>query len=338
MMRRAWTASALALTLLGPAWAQVPSAAPASSVAPREVRAWLMRIHDAASRNNFQGTFVVSGGGNVTSARIAHYGDRANQFEHIESLDGRARKVFRHNDVVHTLWPGTGVAMIEQRGLLNSFPALLQGGHDAITDHYDVHVGEEDRVAGYAAKVLAVKPKDAYRYGYRLWAEKQTGLLLRVDVIGERGDVLETSAFSDVAINVRPQPESILQPMKKLDGYRIVRPLLTRTGLEDEGWNLRQAAPGFRRVSCVIRQIGSPPDGIEPNAEPVLQAIYSDGLTYVSLFIERFSPQVHTRPTVTSIGATQTLTRRQGDWWVTVVGDTPAATLRLFADALERRK
>ena len=30
---------------------------------PREVRAWLMRIHDAANHHNFQGTFVVSAGG-----------------------------------------------------------------------------------------------------------------------------------------------------------------------------------------------------------------------------------------------------------------------------------
>ena len=38
-----------------------------------------------------------------------------------------------------------------------------------------------------------------------------------------------------------------------------------------------------------------------------------------------------------SVGATQTLMRRQGDWWITVVGDVPAATLKMFATALERR-
>ena len=30
--------------------------------------------------------------------------------------------------------------------------------------------------------------------------------------------------------------------------------------------------------------------------------------------------------------------RRQGDWWITVVGDVPPATLLAFANALERRK
>ena len=102
------------------------------------MRTWLLRIHEAASRHNFQGTFVVSGGGNVASARIAHFCDGPNQYERIESLDGRQRQVYRFNDVVHTLWPVSHVALIEQRGMLSSFPALLQAGDDGIAERYDV--------------------------------------------------------------------------------------------------------------------------------------------------------------------------------------------------------
>ena len=39
-----------------------------------------------------------------------------------------------------------------------------------------------------------------------------------------------------------------------------------------------------------------------------------------------------------SVGATQTLMQQQGDWWITVVGDVPPATLRTFVKGLERRK
>jgi sigma-E factor negative regulatory protein RseB len=56
------------------------------------------------------------------------------------------------------------------------------------------------------------------------------------------------------------------------------------------------------------------------------------------VFIEPFSPERHTRAMLTTIGATQTLMRRQGDWWITVVGDVPAVTLRAFANGLERKK
>ncbi len=330
------------------AWATLAHAAPgcnqalgqaSAAATPSEMRGWLLRIHDAASHHNFQGTFVVSGGGNVASARISHFCDGPNQYERIESLDGRQRKVYRYNDVVQTVWPASHVAMIEQRGMLSSFPALLQAGDDGIGDSYEVRVDGAERVAGHDADVLAVHARDGLRYGYRLWADRASGLLLRAEVIGERGDVLETSAFSDVIIGVRAQPESVLQAMRRLEGFRVVRPVLTPTRLEAEGWTMRQLAPGFRAVSCVSRQIEAPGEvGSGPVSPPVIQSIYSDGLTYVSVFIEPFRPERHTRPMLAAMGATSTLALRQGDWWVTVIGDTPPATLKMFAAALERRK
>ena len=311
----------------------------ASSGDSRTVRAWLLRIHEAASHRNFQGTFVVSGGGAVSSSRIAHFCDGTNQFERIESLDGQARHVLRHNDVVHTVWPGSRVVQVEQRDLVMSFPALLQAGDDRIVDFYDVQPQGSDRVAGHEANVLWVKPKDAYRFGYRLWADKASGLLLRADVLGAKSELLETSAFSDVAIGVKAQPETVVAAMKKLDGYRVLRPTLTPTRMEAEGWALRETAPGFRQVSCVKRPMdGSGPQDKDDGAPQVLQTIFSDGLTYVSVFIEPFNPQRHARAVLVSVGATQTFMQRQGDWWITVVGDVPPATLRLFANGLERRK
>jgi len=322
-------------TFLPPAAAQSTASAPAE---PKAMREWLMRIHEAASRKNFQGTFVVSAGGAVSSARIAHFCQGSDQFERIDSLDGQTRHVFRHNELVHTLWPHARVAMVEQRELVKSFPALLQDGDDRIAEFYDVRPAGLDRVAGHEASVLHVRPRDGHRYGYRLWSERNSGLLLRADVLGEKGELLETSAFSDVAIDVQPHPEAVLQPMRRLDGYRVVRPTFTPTRLEAEGWSQRQTVPGFRQVSCVKRPLDVLGDGETPAGAQAMQTIYSDGLTYVSVFIEPFNPERHTRSMQRAIGATQTLMRRQGDWWFTVVGDVPAATLKAFASGLERRR
>jgi sigma-E factor negative regulatory protein RseB len=247
--------------------------------------------------------------------------------------------MYRHNDVVTTLWPTSKVAMVEQRNLLAQFPALLQAGDDRIADFYQVQRQGSERIAGHEANVLVVNPRDTLRYGYRLWADQASGLLLRADVIGAHGAVLESSAFSDVMIGVKPLPEAVLAPMRRLEGYRVLRPALTPTRLEAEGWQLREPAAGFREVSCVKRPMentgSSEKDAVE---RQVLQTIYSDGLTYVSVFIEPFDPKRHTRPMLASVGPTQTLMQQQGDWWVTVLGDVPPATLRVFAKGLERSK
>lgn len=331
---------ALALTLVGTLCTAVPAFAGAPGPADgREIRTLLTRIHEAASKQNFQGTFVVSGGGAVSSARIAHYGEGSNQYERIESLDGQARYVYRHNEVVHTLWPGSRVAVVEQAQAMTSFPALLQGGIERLAEFYEVNAQGVERVAGRDAQVLLVQPRDAHRFGYRLWSDKASGLLLRADVLGERGEVIETSAFSEVTIGVKPQFDSVTGPMRKLEGYRVIRPAMSSTSLEAEGWGMRQGVAGFREVNCVKRPMESPTSNAqEASADPVLQTIFSDGLTYVSVFIEPFNPQRHQRSMRTAVGATQTLMRRQGDWWITVVGDVPPATLLAFANGLERRR
>ncbi len=318
--------------------AQAGSAAASEPASAQEVRAWLTRIHNAAGSSNFQGTFVVSAGGTMSSSRIAHYCLGADQYERVEALDGQARKVFRHNQIVHTLWPQTHVALIEQRDMQARFPALLLSGGDHIAEHYDVRAQGVQRVADREANVLLISPKDDRRFTYRLWADRASGLLLRSEVLDAQGRVLESAAFSQLEIGGKAQPQSVLAPMNQLAGYHVVRQRLTPATLEAEGWTMRERIPGFAQVGCVKRPLNAPQDGANDVPPKVLQAVYSDGLASVSLFIEPYDPARHGSEGQTSIGATQTLARRDGDWWVTVVGEVPAATLRQFAAALVRKK
>lgn len=339
--RRSRTVSARAGLLLSLMFMMtaVQAAAPSVTVEPQEVREWLTRIHNAANQRNFQGTFVISSSGAMTSARISHFYDGTDQFERIEPLDGEARQVLRHNGVVHTVWPFDKVALIERREALSSFPSLLQDADDHVTDFYNVSVQPGERVAGHDANVLMLKPRDELRYGYRLWTDKQSGLLLRAEMLNALGETLETSAFSDVTIGVRSQPDMVLLPMRKLAGYRIVKPQLTPTRLEAEGWKLRKTVAGFRQLSCIRRPLDMLAlPGRKSASSQLIQVVFSDGITSVSLFIEPYSEDRHPRPQITVVGATQTLMSRLGDFWITVVGDVPTVTLRAFYEAVERNK
>ncbi|MFZ5542128.1 MAG: MucB/RseB C-terminal domain-containing protein [Pseudomonadota bacterium] len=327
----------LAAAFVGSAcWAQGRAA---RADAPLDARAWLARVHEAASLRNYRGTQVVTAGGAVSSSRVAHYCDGSHQYERVDMLDGQMRRVFRHNDTVYTIWPQRQIAVVERRAPLPPFPAVLQAGIETLAEHYELMSQGRDRQAGYEAEVFLLKPRDRLRFAQRLWAERTTGLLLRADVLGPQGEVLESSAFSEVAIDVRPQPETVLQPMKRLEGYRIIRPAVASTQLEAEGWLLKSAVPGFRQVSCVKRPLDPAAAEEGRAASPmVVQAIFSDGLTHVSLFIEPVDGDRHQRAMAASVGATHTLMQRLGDWWITVVGDVPTSTLKQFAQALQRRK
>ncbi len=160
--------------------------------------------------------------------------------------------------------------------------------------------------------------------------------MLRSDVLGPKHQVLESSAFSQVEIGVKSQPQTVLLPMKQLDGYRQVRPAQQATRLESEGWNLKSPVAGFQLSSCTRRTLDSA-EGVAAPA-PVMQAVYSDGLTQVSVFVEPHDHRRHKQPLSIHVGATHTLMQAHGDAWVTIMGDVPASTLQQFFKALERRK
>ena len=144
-------------------------------------------------------------------------------------------------------------------------------------------------------------------------------------------------AFSEVEIGVKSRPRSVLQAMKRLDGFRQVRPIHTATQLDAEGWSLKPSVPGFGMVSCAKRSLE--PASAGAASVQTLQAVFSDGLTRVSVFVEPYDRQRHSQPLAMQMGATHTLMQSLGDaWWITVVGDVPASTLKQFYHSLERRR
>jgi sigma-E factor negative regulatory protein RseB len=295
------SSTALALLVLLAAAPPAAAAEPAGKPLPAgEARQWLQRIHGAAYERNYQGTLVFSAGGGLSSSRVAHFSDGGHSYERVEVLDGRRQQTFRHNDRVVTLWPRSRVVVIEEREPRQA--SLRQVVEPRAEEVYEVHDQGSEHVAGRETRVLLLQPRDEHRFAQRLWIDRRSALVLRAELLGLRQEVLESSAFSEVEIGVKSRPQTVLQPMRQLEG-------------------------------CTKRTL----DPAAAAAAPVLQAVFSDGLTHVSLFVEAIDRD--RRPSLTQVGATHTLMQPHGSqWWVTVMGDVPPATLKLFHQALERRR
>ncbi len=325
--------AAIGLALLGGVAGALAQPAPLSLA---DALPWLGRIQHAAANSSYHGTLMFSAGGVMSSSRVTHICDGHQRYERIEVLDGRARLQYRHNEQMLTLWPASKLARIEQRDPVAEFPALPASAVPHALESYELSLLARDRIAGHEADVLMFKPHDKHRFAQRLWADRSTGLLLRNDVIGPGGEVLETSAFTDLQIGGKSSPEAVLGPMRRLEGYRVQRPQAERAQIEAEGWTLLRQVPGFTLTSCTKRPLDA---GTEAGAPvPVLQSVFSDGLTHVSVFIEPYDAQRHKQPMGTSLGATHSLMNRHGDWWFTVVGEVPMATVQQFEALFERKR
>ena len=335
-----WFGSLIAAALCGLCAASA-AGAPASSsdstnsaVAERGMAQWIERMHSAPCSRTYAGTFVVlSANGAMSSSRIWHACEGQQQLERVESLSGTPRTVYRRNDEVRTFLHQARVVRSDRRDASGLFPRVPVVSGTSIAQFYTPRLLGQERVAGFVSDVVWFQPSDTLRFGYRLWRERETGLVVKLQTLAADGRVLEQAAFSELDLNAPVKVDQLSRLMDATSGYKVVAPSVVKTTAKAEGWALRQPVAGFVPVSCHRRAVSDAPD-----ASSVLQCLYSDGLASVSLFLEPFDPQRHpTQPQVSSMGATQLVAQRgPSDMWLTAVGEVPLQTLRLFVGQLER--
>ena len=306
-----------------------------ASAESRSINDWLMRMHESSRNRTYIGTYVVSSGGAISSAKVWHVCEGNQKMERVETLTGAPRSIFRHNDRVVTFMPEHKLVRHEKRESLGMFPDLLQSTDSRIADFYKLRTEGAERVAGVEADVAVLVPKDTMRFGYRVWTEQKKGLVVKLQTLDIDGKVLEQAAFSELQLDAPVKMDKLLQMMGRVEGYRIEQPVLVKTTADAEGWLLKVPVAGFKSMSCYKRPAAQAASA--GNQDP-LQWIFSDGLASVSLFVEPFDRQRHDKESSMSIGATQTMTRQFGSHWVTAMGEVPMSTLRLFANSLEHKK
>lgn len=302
----------------------------------RDVARWLMRLQDSTRARAYMGTFVVNAGNQMSTSRIWHVCDGAQQIERVDALTGTPRSTFRHNDLVVTFLPDSRLVIQETRDSLGLFPNLLQRSDTAVARFYRLKALGQARVAGLQTDVVQLEPVDALRFGYRIWTEHVTGLIVKVETLDAANGVLEQAAFSELQFNAPLSFDNLKVLMNDTHGYQVHRPKMRRTSVAEEGWTLNSPPPGFMPIRCY-----APVDANEASNARSLQCIFSDGLASVSLFMEPFDAKRHLRMAgheSLSMGATQLRVRQSGQWWLTAVGEVPAATLTGFLQALERKK
>lgn len=326
----------VAAQVLSPAITTASTSASTSTAAEsRSINDWLMRMHESSKNRTYIGTYVVSSGGAISSAKIWHVCEGNQQIERVETLTGAPRSIFRHNDRVVTFMPEHKLVRHEKRESLGMFPELLQSTDSRIADFYKLRIEGVERVAGLEADVVVLVPKDSLRFGYRVWTEQKKGLVVKLQTLDTDGKVLEQAAFSELQLDAPVKMDKLLHMMGRVEGFRVEQPLLVKTTAGAEGWLLKAPVAGFKPMSCYKRPAASVASA---NSDEPLQWIFSDGLASVSLFVEPFVSQRHVKASSISLGATQTMTRQIGSHWLTAMGEVPMSTLRLFANSLEYKK
>ncbi len=312
---------------------------------------WLETVAFAAHQANYSGTFVYQYDAHVETSRITHVVDERGEHGRLESLDGVRREIIRNNDQVWCHCGDHGVSAEPRQGG-REFPALLPEQFAVLKENYIVKPAEEGRVADYQARVTLIQPKDNLRYAYKVWAHKDAGLILKAEVLDERGAVVERYAFTqlniggnidrswiaDAAIGALPEKGALSASLRHANAHGEPQaremPHIARhvgVGLDaspvSSGWRVDALPPGFRKIAEVSRRIHGK-DG------PVVQMVFSDGLASVSVFIEKSDDDEDDFTGLLSQGVIQVYTKVVDGKLVTVVGEVPPQTIMQVADSV----
>lgn len=301
--------------------------------AGRTVNQWLTRMHEASRHRAYTGTLVVSTGSAMSASRVWHVCDGTQQMERIETLTGAPRTTIRHNSDVITFAPDQRIAWVEKRESLGLFPELLRTPANQIPEFYGVRERGVERVAGHLSDVVEIVPKDGLRFGYRVWSEKHTGLVMKLQTVDMQGQVLEQLAFTELQLNAPVRMKKLAKLMSDTRGYEVHHAVMNKTMPEAEGWRMKDVVPGFLLVHCLTRE----PAQSSVQVPQALQCVYSDGLASVSMFFEpEEGPVGQADAGVGVVGATHSLSRQLGPFRITILGEVPLPTLGKFAQAIER--
>jgi sigma-E factor negative regulatory protein RseB len=289
----------------------------------------LQRIHQATQRLSYTGTFVYQQGGRSETSRIARIADATGGIERLEVLDGVPREVVRTREGVRCYLPDTQTVKIERANAQQrDFPSVLPDRLSDLTQHYAITRGGNARIAGFDCEAVVLTSRDDLRYGYVLWADVQTGMLLRARTVNQKGEIIEQFTFTQLQIG--PVARDKVKSKHVTKNWRIEDSAAAPANLAQAGWTVHADLPGFRKIGEVRRKRESVQVG---------QIVYSDGLAAVSVFIEPLAENREAvRTGLSSVGPTHIYTREVANHLVTVVGETPAASVRRIADRVEYRR
>ncbi len=300
-----------------------------------DIQTILRKAQTAAQELNFSGTFVYQQANQIRTSRITHFVDAHGEIEKLEILDGKPREYVRRNDEVTCYLPESKTLQIEKDVTQEVFPALLSNHSQSLPDSYTIKKAEVNRVAGAKCQTLNLTPKDNFRYGYRLCTDKSSGLLLRAQTVNAKNEVIEQIAFTQISLGAVDKAE--LKPSFSNTSQWRVENLTVQSNVSS-GWSVRLLPAGFkktREMKRLIPIVAGASGTVSNQGKPheVIQLIFSDGISAISVFIE--SDTANRTEGSLQQGAMTLMGKRQGDFWMTVVGEVPFAAIKQVMNSIE---
>jgi len=285
---------------------------------------------------NYEGTLVHMRLGHSATFRIYHRVVDGVVTERLVAMDGAGAEIIRNQDEVTCILPEQKSVVVEKRREKDSSQSPLRASlpdySEEMEEYYDLELMPAERIAGHSTRVVVIRPRDHFRYGYRLWLDEETAMPLKSQLRSEETDEpVEEILFTEIIL---PDsiPEESVRPSLATDTFTWVNANDIKKEQDlpegEQRWRARQLPPGFHLASNHIEFIGD-------SAIPRNHLVYMDGLVSVSVFVDAGVAASEQAEGFSEMGATNAYSRTNEGHLITAVGQVPGRTVQAIALSVE---
>ncbi len=311
------------LWLVWVAFLSLPASA-ASIDGPSNLNAWLSHVAKATQQLTYDGTYIYQHDDSVEISHISHRRDNGSELTKLDALSGPPHAFVRVNDAVYCYIPDGNQVKVERHQYHKFFPAMLPASTAILTTLYILKPLGHTYIADHDSFGISLIPRDDYRYGYALWADTASGLLLKLVKLDSKQQAAGQFTFTQVDIGQAPARQQFQSGFA--DKKQVTVP--SREVQVQTRWRISKLPDGFYLAMETQRDLPG-------KSQDIIHQVYTDGLATVSLFIEPLD-QLGSNPPrgLSSQGMMSLYARPIGAYQVTALGEVPAATLMMMADNL----
>ncbi len=294
----------------------------------------LERLSQSLRQLNFNTSFVVVKNNQAEPYHWLHgvveeqadetEGENSNvELEILALLNGPRRDILRVNNTVSYIEPEYSPYSISSEQISGPIPTVFGRDISVLESNYHfVSVGK-NRVLGRAAQLIRIVPKDSHRFGYWLWLDQQSGLLLKLAVITRKGNLLEQIQFTHLDIT-----DTVSENLKQLQATELPKiiDIASTQKNTDLAWEVNWLPSGFEAIKSDRHRINV-------NKQAVEFMLFNDGLVDISVYVNP-SKEKQRAIEFASDGATIVLNQVVNNVEVSVVGKIPLETTKKIVNSV----
>lgn len=294
----------------------------------------LQKMVRAMEVSDYQGTVVFLKNDKLEAMKYFHRTENNKEQERLVSLNSPQREIVRNSDEITCLYKLTRQVIVDHRPYEHSFIVDVPKNLDELDASYNFDVVGEEDVAMQPSYVVAIQPKDDFRYIRKIWIAKEQFLPMKALVYDLSGVVLEQVVFTEMQVNKQPPNKVVEIPgaSGQVSG-EVLEPVPSASS-NQASFEVTAMPQGFKQIFFSRKPL-------HQSDQPVDHLLLSDGFASVSVYLE--SKKADTIPSssipdgIHSVGAINSMSRTLADSQLTVLGEVPASTVKLIAEGVKLR-